>query len=73
MSQFSLIPQISNMLTYDKQFYMFPYLKLKKKKKKHFTTVTGMYMLYPVGTKLDSFSMGTCKLLRAGRTSVMYV
>lgn len=33
MSQFSLIPQISNMLTYDKQFYMFPYLKLKKKKK----------------------------------------
>ena len=72
MSQFSLIPQISNMLTYDKQFYMFPHLKLKKKKN-NFTTVTGMYMLYPVGTKLESFSMGTCKLLRAGRTSVMYV
>ena len=50
--------------------FMFPHLKLKKKKKLH--NRHGMYILYPVGTKRESFSKGTCKLLRAGRTSVKY-
>ena len=70
MSQFSLIPQIYNMLTYDKQFYVSSFKTQKKKKNLH--NRHGMYMLYPVGTKRESFSKGTCKLLRAGRTSVKY-
>lgn len=37
MSQFSLITQIYNMLTYDKQFYVSSFKT--QKKKKNFTTV----------------------------------